>query len=342
MLKSIQLLRAISAWMVVFYHTQQIYFGFGESGLISVFFSRYGAMGVDIFFVISGFVIYISTINKNISPLQFMANRIIRIVPAYWVFSIITALLVVYFRNLMPFTQFEPDFFVKSLLFIPSYNPSGIGLFPLLTVGWTLACEISFYLVFCFALFSPARYRLFCICVGLMILQLGVPQFGSEFTFYAEKGAYEFLYGIIVGVLYEKKWLSKISFRYALIIFAVAIAVIATKDNLPPNGWLHTGNYIFIIGIPSSLIVAAALSQEASIPNIGPLMHLGNWSYATYLSHVIVLSIAYKASQFWEIRSSVTIFSACIVILVCSYLSYAFVERKASLYLKAGLGLQHE
>jgi len=77
MLKSIQLLRAISAWMVVFYHTQQIYFGFGESGLISVFFSRYGAMGVDIFFVISGFVIYISTINKNISPLQFMANRII-------------------------------------------------------------------------------------------------------------------------------------------------------------------------------------------------------------------------------------------------------------------------
>ena len=334
MLNSIQLLRAIAAWMVVFYHVMQIYFGLNGDGWFSVFFSKYGSIGVDIFFVISGFVIYNSTYGKNISPTHFMMNRLIRIVPAYWIYTLLTALLVYYYKGLIPFTQLGRGFLVDSLLFIPSMNPSGIGLYPLLTVGWSLNYEMAFYLVFSLALVASERYRLLAICGGIVILQAGLPKLSNEFAFYSENFVYEFLCGVLVCVLHNKGWLKKINFPLAVMIFCIAIAVMTTKEGLPPHGWLHTGNYLYTIGIPCAVIVAVVLSQETYIPNLNLLVQMGNWSYATYLSHVIVLSAAYRTTQIWQISPFVSISAACMAILAISYLSFVFIESRASLYLK--------
>lgn len=334
MLKSIQLLRAIAAWMVVFYHAMQIYFGLNGENWFSIFFSRYGSMGVDIFFVISGFVIYNSTDGKNITPARFIANRIIRIVPAYWVFTLLTALLVYNYKELIPFTQMEAKFLFDSLFFVPSFNPSGIGLSPLLTVGWSLNYEMAFYLIFCFALFASKRYRLLCVAVGIVILQVALPKFGGVLEFFSGQFAFEFLYGILVGLLYKKGLLKKINLPMAIMILCVAFFTVATKENLPPVNWLHTGGYLYTVGIPSALIVAAVLSQESHLPNFNWLAQLGDWSYATYLSHVIVLSAAYKITQIWQVPPFMTILLSCVVILMISYLSFVFVERKSSLYFK--------
>jgi exopolysaccharide production protein ExoZ len=210
-------------------------------------------------------------------------------------------------------------------------------LYPLLAVGWTLNYEMAFYLVFGFALLASERYRLLCVVVGIVVLQTLLPKFGGGFTFYGEKFVYEFLFGVLIFVLHDKGWLKKINFPLAVTIFCIAIAVISTKKGLPPDGWLHTGNYLYTIGIPCAVIVAAVISQETHLPDSNLLVQMGNWSYATYLSHVIVLSAAYKATQVWQINQFVSISMACVAILAISYLSFVFVERKASLYLKKKL-----
>ena len=338
MLKSIQLLRGVAAWMVVFHHVMQIFFRYKGDGWLASLFSHYGAVGVDIFFVVSGFVIYNSTIVKSASPLHFFAYRLIRIVPLYWIFTLLTALLVVNFKGLIPLTRFSPEFLIQSLLFIPSLNPSGIGFIPIITIGWTLNYEMVFYFVFSFALIAPEQYRWFYVVIGIAILQAILPIFSNVFDFYSNKIVYEFLYGVLVGVFYSRKWLEKINFPMALAILCIAISVIAFSytshlDKSIPATIPHSGSYLST-GISCALIVVALLSLENYLPQINPLIQLGNWSYSTYLSHIIILSISYRAMTVWNINPYVTIFIACMAILIISYLSFVIIEKQLSFALK--------
>ncbi|CAJ0705069.1 hypothetical protein LMG18091_04341 [Ralstonia wenshanensis] len=125
------------------------------------FFAQYGALGVDLFFVVSGLVIYMSSTARDVSPLQFAYRRGIRVVPAYWLFTAIAAILLLIDPAFLPATQFTPELLIKSLLFLPMQNPTGSGPFPLLTVGWTLNCEMFFYCLFAISLFLPGKARLF-------------------------------------------------------------------------------------------------------------------------------------------------------------------------------------
>lgn len=93
---------------------------------------------MDIFFVISGLVIYLSTRDKPIAPGQFLLNRVLRIVPAYWFYTLLMALLLLVASRWMPHQVFDGQHLLLSLLFIPAENPGGYGLYPTLNVGWTL------------------------------------------------------------------------------------------------------------------------------------------------------------------------------------------------------------
>ena len=86
---SIQYLRAIAALLVVFYHAiYQIkeYHSLFEGGIW-----RFGAAGVDIFFVISGFIMWVTTSGRPADPLRFIGRRITRIVPLYWIVTMLTS-----------------------------------------------------------------------------------------------------------------------------------------------------------------------------------------------------------------------------------------------------------
>lgn len=75
MLVSVQALRAFAAWLVVFHHFMQVFFNFEADNLAGHLLSTRGQMGVDIFFVISGFVIYITTADRSIKTLRFLWRR---------------------------------------------------------------------------------------------------------------------------------------------------------------------------------------------------------------------------------------------------------------------------
>jgi len=148
MLISVQALRAFAAWVVVCHHFMQIFFDFKASGPVGQFFVSKGAVGVDIFFVISGLVIFLSTQNSDMPARRFILHRLIRIVPAYWLYTAAMALLLLIAAPMLPHQVIGWQNFLLSLVFIPSENPGGYGLYPTLNVGWTLNYEMFFYLLF--------------------------------------------------------------------------------------------------------------------------------------------------------------------------------------------------
>jgi exopolysaccharide production protein ExoZ len=117
-------------------------------------FFNTGGAGVDIFFVISGFVMIISSqslLTRSDGWKQFGLRRIVRIVPLYWsllTLKLVTLLLV---PSVLRVTHIAPWAIIGSYLFVPSFNHDG-DIAPILFVGWTLNFEMFFYLLLAIAL----------------------------------------------------------------------------------------------------------------------------------------------------------------------------------------------
>jgi peptidoglycan/LPS O-acetylase OafA/YrhL len=317
-LYSIQALRAVAAWIVVFHHYIQI---FGEpyfNSSLSYLITNYGAIGVDLFFVISGFVIYSSIDGKNITPLRFAIQRLARVAPAYWVFTAISAITIIYAPYIMPSAKFDAVFMLKSLLFIPDYNPSGLGIFPLLPVGWTLNFEMAFYFVFFVSLFLPRKLLFISLALGIYAIQSQSGALGNEFSFYAMSTIYNFLIGVVLYLLTKTSWIGRITPEASIIIGLVSLYVISLKPSAPhdPLFW----------GIPCACITACFISQERFFAGKSVLSRLGGWSYSTYLCHPIIIFAALFLNNTYQTNALVTFMAACASIAFVSWASFRFIE----------------
>ena len=131
-------------------------------------FWLFGQAGVDIFFVISGFIMWVTTHDRPTTPLRFMTNRIVRIVPLYWLITLAVAAMAFAVPSLFRGVVLTPEHVIKSLLFIPHYYPGmPTRVWPLLLPGWTLNYEMVFYLVFAIALLLPRRLMIPLIAASL-------------------------------------------------------------------------------------------------------------------------------------------------------------------------------
>src|SRR5579872_364486 len=159
-LVGIQYLRALAALMVAYSHlAHQI-----PAYLSALSLHRWVTTdrlynGVSIFFVISGFIMYVT--GAESSPVQFAKRRLVRIVPLYWLLTGLLFLCALFTPEFARMTVATPQTLAKSLLFIPYFNAGQGGrLYPLLIPGWTLNCEMFFYLIFTLTLFAPLRWRM--------------------------------------------------------------------------------------------------------------------------------------------------------------------------------------
>ena len=318
MLISLQALRALAAWMVVCHHFMQIFFDFHASGPIGQFFTDRGAVGVDIFFVISGLVIYLSTQDKQMPAGRFLLNRAIRIVPAYWLYTALMGLMLVSLGQWLPHSAIDLPHFLLSLLFIPSENPGGYGLYPTLNVGWTLNYEMFFYLLFSLVFTVPQRHRPLIVAAALFAVSEVLGRYGVISRFYQNNIVYEFLLGIGIGVIYRRGWISE-GLWVPLAVIAASALVIYQLD--ASDRLLHWG-------LPSAMIVLACVAMEPHFKRVKMLKVLGDCSYSVYLVHVLVLYVGWLASVHWNLDPYL-VFAICVpLIALLSWGSYVLIEKR--------------
>lgn len=286
-LVSVQYLRGVAAALVVFYHAlDQLP---AAKALIP---TEIGAMGVDLFFVISGVVMTYTTALHKYSPADFLARRTIRIVPLYWTTTTLVALLLIFAGDLTDTSRFTLDSYIQSLLFIPHEN-SGLpgAILPMLKLGWTLNYEVLFYLCFA-ALIGLSPLSRTLALTALFTLLIGIVAALSPdwvpLRFWANTIIFEFIFGCIIGMLLLNGALTKLpASAWLAILLAAITAMVALSFQLAPTFWRFLQ-----WGLPAAAIVAAfaALEQHARAPwRSGALHFLGDASYSIYLTHAYVV-----------------------------------------------------
>lgn len=287
MLNSIQLLRAIACLMVVAAHS---YIATAHRVLPSPYPSvEYGGFGVDIFFVISGFIMVLASdrlFGRSGAMKEFFARRIIRVVPLYWAATLVLAA-AIYFvaRNNTSVTWAT---LAQSLLFIP-YVPQEGGLSPLVAVGWTLTYEMLFYVIFTFAMLGrrgAAVTGASLVMFALVALQALRP-LPMPFSFWFQPIILEFVAGTWIACLYLGGLRLPGGLRLVLVLGSFAAAA-AMEWQTTPWGFPR----LLYWGLPAIVIVFAAVCGrpvEAS-GRIGRLfVYLGDASYSIYLIHLFAL-----------------------------------------------------
>jgi len=133
---SIQYLRGVAALGVVAWHAQ------GQAGLVE---TRVLQAGIEVFFIVSGYVMWLILTERPASPGTFLMKRIARVVPLYWTLTTIIVIMLLVAPGLLQSTRFDAVHVVMSYLFLPWPNPvAEAGLKPLMIPGRTLNYEMFF------------------------------------------------------------------------------------------------------------------------------------------------------------------------------------------------------
>ena len=295
-LVGVQYLRAIAALMVAYYHvTIQI------PALTPYFHRLLGisrlASGVDLFFIISGFIM--SAYSRRSTPGDFLVRRIIRIVPLYWMLTLLLVVLHTVKPDVFHSVIVRSDFVLKSLLFIP-YSPTGElnSMEPVLVAGWTLNFEMFFYLLFAVALFVPVRWRLallgsaFALLIGM---SRGLNLFGElpSLEFLANWRLLEFWSGMVLAEIYltgALRLAPVASWSVILVCFVILLLGIPIVG--PSLG--DTNRFFLETVLPATATVAAVVALDSSgrMPHLPTLAYLGDASYSLYLSHPFSFGVA--------------------------------------------------
>lgn len=290
-LLGIQVLRGIAALLVVLFHAviaaRDYHWNVTDLENVGLF----GQVGVDIFFAISGFVMVLTTFDKApgwTSTREFIAARLARIVPLYWILTAAMAGLLVCAPHLFNSQHLTISRLASSFFFFPYQEPGVAHAYPLVYVGWTLSCEIMFYAVFTVALLWHRWLTVplvIAIFGGVSVLSYFWPPKTFMLQFFTNRIILEFVFGCVAGWVYTCS--IRIPRRYTLLILIVAIALLLASI---PAGISLPQRWIFW-GIPAALLVVgtALLEPPRSRVRTFGFAAAGNASYSIYLVQVFTL-----------------------------------------------------
>jgi exopolysaccharide production protein ExoZ len=283
-IEPIQHLRALAALGVVVFHTLGL---LGTHLGIEVEHKSLGAAGVDLFFIISGFIMWVTAIDRDERPGTFALKRIVRIVPLYWLFTTFVLVLVIVKPSLMRSASQDPVHFLASYLFVAWPHPTMVGRYwPPVIPGWTLNYEMFFYATVTLSLLLRRAWRVPAIAAVLA----GLPVVGwltgasGIASFYTHPILFEFLFGITLGVLFTRGYTLTPGRAWGVTLVAlVAFFTVGLLGN--------DDNRALMWGAPLALLVAGALELPAlasgRVRDFSKL--LGDASYSLYLVQFVVL-----------------------------------------------------
>lgn len=273
-LDSVQVLRALAAVAVVTHHIRL----FGN-----------GAWGVDLFFVISGFIMCFVTEH---SGAHFFTKRVIRVVPLYWAGTLGIFCLALVLPGFLRETHPGLVQLLKSLLFIP-YR-TGENVFPIMFLGWTLNYEMFFYLLFALSMAISHAYR--AVICSAMLAALALIGWWVEFDwvvaeFFTESIVLEFAFGMFAYSVFARtaQWRARAGNGVRTVMVIAGLALIACMPLMTaqsealgrPLAW-------GLLALGAFLLVVHGLAHRR-LPRIAVLV--GDASYSLYLFHPYVLNV---------------------------------------------------
>lgn len=351
MILPLQYLRAFAAGIVVLYHAYNqaaILFGAGKDRL------SFGAIGVDIFFILSGFVMMLVSERREEKAINFFSRRLLRIIPVYW------CMIALYVASDIIFGPFGFFRSVQQVLYslalwAPVHEPPVIG------VAWTLRFEFTFYVCFAIALVISHQYRGQLAAFGLLVVLALLHYYTGHHPVLEQtrnwSGAfYEFIYGIALYCI----WKGNGAFNpirslgapcsLAVILFAVGLSCIFLLSFGIGGPFVpHFYEKQLAWGLPALIVFFCwfwTLSRNTLSGNAERLLlHYGDASFTLYLIHFPVLAALRTASILQPAWQFIGPIGYTVVAVISSFalasLFYMLVERPLLKYLKNLFGRQH-
>jgi exopolysaccharide production protein ExoZ len=283
----LQVLRITAAVMVLFMHSM-----FFASERLKPGFHIWGpgATGVDIFFVLSGFVMVYSSTKLLNAPggwKTFAQRRIIRIVPMYWLATSIKVAVMLLTAGLILHARGNAAYIIESYLFLPCRDSSG-AVGPLVGVGWTLYFEMFFYALFTAALFLRVNIYKF---VGWILVPLGLsgllyqPHWPAVCFYLNNTRVFEFFYGMLIARICLTKKHLPVSIALPMMAAGIAGLLAPLPRTYHLLGLAH--------GVSAAAILYAMASLEDRLTRIPRVvLYLADASYVIYLFHPLIAPAA--------------------------------------------------
>ena len=324
----IQALRFLAAFMVICCHSTL----YTKERLVSsgeIF--NLGANGVPLFFVISGFVMVISSrklINDKDGWKKYAVKRIIRIVPLYWLITTFKLAVMILSTGLILHSEIDFTNILKSYFFIPCINIDGETR-PILGVGWTLNFEMFFYLLFTIALLVRINTIIFSgiIMIALAVLSFfKTPAWPLVLNFYADPIVINFLFGMIAAVLITKK----IKVQKPISITLIFLGLLFLFSPLQYYFKFNQSNTSLANALASFLIVyfSAQLEKESLVYTPKIILFFGMASYSLYLIHPVIIPLSPVILKKMGVINSLLSESLCVIFaLVAGTISYYYFEK---------------
>lgn len=322
MINNLQVLRAFAAISIVFLHIMYYSMMFKFNSPFLKFFYGWGLYGVDLFFVLSGFIIYHIQINNNYSWFEFLKRRIVRVFPIYFILTILVSITHLIYSNFYLSLELTKKFFFSSIFFLSKILAYE---YPIIRHGWTLEFEMYFYLAFSFLVFFRKKPSLIWLFLIILLLIISI----NNIIFL------EFYIGVLISYFFQKKII--INLNYAKFIFFIGIFFLLIGSIFREKilSEISVGSYrIFFYAMPSALILIGALYLK-QIKNKF-LIFLGNSSYSIYLMHIFVIAALYKAKVLLSLNINENLFAFTVFFMsiMSSLVIYLILEKPSYMYLK--------
>ncbi len=275
---SVQNLRYVLAMVIVVYHILM----FPAIMITEAEILKYA---VDIFFVISGFVI---TLSLYKSTNNFLRKRIKTVYPKYYFY--LTVIIVIKLIGVALGYVDQVANLLISYTLLPVMNDSGYLIRPELVVGWTLMYEMTFYLLISLIiLFTKNKERIINITIGILVICAMITlltDFSTAIPYLNllvdnDLLILNFLMGMIIAKVYHQQSF-KVNQFTALMLIGSGIIILIGLDN-----FLFTARGL-ISFIPSTLILIGVIKYPCK--NENRAQKRGNYSYEIYLMHTLIVS----------------------------------------------------
>ncbi|MBC9904862.1 acyltransferase family protein [Achromobacter xylosoxidans] len=337
MLNSIQLLRVAAALLVFGAHMPQWALPMQDPRSCGRDAVMCGAIGIDIFFCISGFLMYVTTANKNHgarTAVSFFVRRIFRIWPLYIVATVLY----------MSYWQVPVLNYLRPLLFLPIHQEVGFRD-PPISAGWTLNFEMYFYVLAAAALMFPWKVK----GAAVLVAVLGITSFFlGDKTYFMGSIIVEFAFGVVLGAvfLHKQTWLALQQFRVPMLIGSILVFLLAAHGtDWPKDPGLAVPRMEILVytfeatlprfiawGLPALLLMTSVMLFESKIPKSAA--SLGDYTYSIYLLYLPIASWIEIYSKTLSSQTYAAVqnhggFAALLVVALfaSSFISYHIIER---------------